>query len=109
MNIFTAKRISRGVYALYMIPCALLSFFLNICVKTYIAQLNSGYGERLEALFIAILGVWIFVLIIEIVTIVKRLHDIGKSGCYAFLLIIPLINLILMIALFFWPPKKDLN
>jgi uncharacterized membrane protein YhaH (DUF805 family) len=108
MNVFTAKRITRGVYALYIIPCLIFSFFLNIVSGQL--EIYSSYGQIdsvYTVIFLVSLALCLFLLVVEVLLVVKRLLDIGKSGYLAFLLIVPLVNLILVIALCFWPPKKE--
>ena len=43
--------------------------------------------------------IWIFTFIAFIAIVVRRLHDIGKSGWWALLLLIPVVNIIFVIYL----------
>ena len=89
-------RIRRTRYWLTMICTNLLFFPANISGD------NMPEGVATFTLLIFIPAVWILA-----ANVVKRCHDLGKSGFFALLMLIPLVNIIVGIDLAFF--QGDLN
>ena len=89
-------RIRRTRYWLTMFCTNLLFLPANV------AGDNMSEGVAVFTLLIFIPAVWIL-----LANVVKRCHDLGKSGFFALLMLIPLVNLIVGIYLAFF--QGDLN
>jgi len=70
-------------------------FWKNTIVMGIISSVASMFAERTDSLLVALLAlaIAIVVLIIIICTAVKRSHDLGKSGIFAILYFIPIVNI----------------
>lgn len=90
------NRIKRNTFWKIVTPIFLISFWLS---SVYDAE-NSPPGFLLSVigLILSILLVWILY-----ATYVKRLHDLGKSGWYALVVLIPFLNLLFILYLGFAP------
>lgn len=77
----------------------ILIIALNIAFLIFLFYLLSGLKNRFVIDIIALFIITIF-LFIGIIAIIKRLHDLDKSGFYIFILILPFHNLILLFHLF---------
>ena len=101
----------RGFLPLSMILIILMAIS-NISLSTFTTyfQVNSetlapvGFIKFLNYAVI-LLSFFIFVIISNVS--VKRLHDTNNNGWWAILNLVPLINLLLLLFLFFAPSKKD--
>lgn len=83
----------------------LISIFTNfLFLPANIAGDDMGMGVALFTLLIFIPAIWIL-----LATLTKRFHDLGHSGWYALLLLIPLLNVIIGIWVAFWPGDHDSN
>lgn len=91
-------RNNRGTYWLIAICTNLLFLPANI------AGDDMGMGVALFTLLIFIPAIWI-----GLANLTKRFHDLGHSGWYALLLLIPLLNVIIGIWAAFWPGDNDSN
>jgi uncharacterized membrane protein YhaH (DUF805 family) len=92
MNIFTANRIGRLVYFGWMLPICVISGFITAYVK------DNLYGDEASTVL------WITGIISAVFAafpIVKRLHDLNKSGWLWLLGLIPLVNVFFGIYLLF--------
>ena len=90
------NRIKRSTFWKIVTPIFLVSFWLS---SVYDAE-NSPPGFLLSVvgLILSILLVWILY-----ATYVKRLHDLGKSGWYALVVLIPFFNLLFILYIGFAP------
>ena len=90
---------------------ALGAFFLLLPQLYFLLQIGGaqdsgcGIGFFLLGFFVSvILSIWsLFALF------VKRLHDIGLPGALSLLVVFSGINLLLFLALSFWPSKQEVN
>jgi len=97
-NIFSFKgRISRGMYALTVIPAIFINIVLNISSR-YVTDSN---------VVIVVLVLSLLMLYLLFAATVKRARDIGKSSLLAVLLIIPLIGFFVILYLLFANTKVD--
>ncbi len=108
MNLFQG-RVSRTVYFLSTISLSILTSSVIQFGKAAIVSVNI---DILLLEFILMLGLLVFVVFLVLAQIglhIKRWHDMGKSGWWTLLMAIPLINLFVVLALFFIPgdPKKN--
>lgn len=96
------NRIKRNTFWKIVTPIFLVSFWLS---SVYDAE-NSPPGFLLSVigLILSILLVWILY-----ATYVKRLHDLGKSGWYALVVLIPFLNLLFILYLGFAPGNIGAN
>lgn len=96
------NRIKRNTFWKIVTPIFLISFWLS---SVYDAE-NSPPGFLLSVigLILSILLVWILY-----ATYVKRLHDLGKSGWYALVVLIPFFNLLFILYLGFAPGNIGTN
>ncbi len=101
----------RGFLPLSMILIILMAISnISLSIFTTYFQVNSetlapvGFIKFLNYAVI-LLSFFIFVIISNVS--VKRLHDTNNNGWWAILNLVPLINLLLLLFLFFAPSKKD--
>lgn len=93
-------RYTRGEYATLVFFGFLISFLL-----AFINQL-AQYDEVLGPLFTLAYAVWgLLVIPANVVACVRRLHDMSESGVWAWLLLVPIANLLLVLSLLFTPTK----
>ena len=105
------QRIGRLRYLAYLLVCYfLLPFVMSLFSSLLIGLLssfgligNSGFGSLL--MFILYLPV---VLVTFVITI-RRLHDLDRTGWQSTLLLIPIINLIIIVALMLVPGDQQAN
>ena len=100
MSVFTKNRIGRLVYLGWMLPICVISGFLTTYVREEL------YGDEAST---ALLWIGIISAAFAAFPIVKRLHDLNKSGWLWLLGLIPLVNLIFGIYLLFGKGTADSN
>jgi uncharacterized membrane protein YhaH (DUF805 family) len=94
MNIFTAKRIGRLFYFGWMLPICVISGLITAAVE------DIRYGASVVLIISAAFAAF---------PIVKRLHDLNKSGWLWLLGLIPLVNVFFGIYLLFGKGTEDSN
>ena len=103
----TQGRLNRKRYLIYMAilaVCGALAKFTTSCMATLLT------GDPNGALVIAI--TFMLALVAgtgNVMLIIRRLHDIGKSGWFTLLIFVPVIGVIFSIALFFIPGQVGWN
>lgn len=71
-----------------------------------IGILFGNYDEVIQ--FLSIL-VALLLVPINVGLVIRRFHDLNKSGFYILLLLVPIVNVAIIIYLFFWPSFKESN
>lgn len=107
-KIFTTEgRLNRKRYLIYMILFALVmagSKFTMSCMATFLTgNPNGTLVMIITAILALIAGTG------NIMLIIRRLHDIGKSGYFALLAFVPVIGIIFSIAMFIIPGQIGWN
>ncbi len=92
------------LFILMAIPNVSLAVFLTYFHIKNEALAPAGFIKFLNY---AAIGLYIFLFIISIIVSAKRLQDANKADSWALLLLIPLINIFLLLFLFFAPSKKN--
>lgn len=96
------NRIKRSTFWKITIPVFLISFGFSIVFE---AEGNPpGLLLSIAGLILSIPLIWVLY-----ATYIKRLHDLGKSGWYALVVLIPLINLLFILYLGFVPGNTGVN
>ncbi|MBQ7454342.1 MAG: DUF805 domain-containing protein [Selenomonadaceae bacterium] len=107
-EIFTTNgRLNRKRYLIYMIILALSTTAVKITTTAMITLLTGDPTGTLVMMITLML-----VLIAgtgNIMMIIRRLHDMGKSGYFALLVFVPVVGAIFSIALFFIPGQVGWN
>lgn len=99
-SIFSASgRIGRGLYLGYL----LMAFIIAICAEAV------GRFSLDPALLILSILLYLFSIFLDVVSTIKRLHDIGESWIGSLLLFVPFINIILILYLLVKPGQKGEN
>ena len=97
------NRIKRNTFWKIITPIFLISFWFSSNV--YDAEHSPpGFLFSTIGLILSILLVWILY-----ATYVKRLHDLGRSGWYALVVLIPFFNLLFILYLGFAPGNTGAN
>ena len=70
-----------------------------------------GSGESILAGILAgvVVGLYIVVLVLGVIFMIKRWHDMNRSGWYSLLLFIPLVNIIVGLVMLFVPGTDGPN
>jgi len=91
-------RIGLGVFALAVL-------FWAVLPGVPIAQMaaNQHDDARLALWTLALVIVGLVSMVSLIMLSIKRVHDMGFAGIFAFLLFVPIASLVALIAFFFWP------
>jgi len=107
-EIFTTDgRINRLRYLKYMIVLALISG-VSTFVLSSMATFFTGDPNSLPITMIT--GAWALIAGAgNIMLIIRRLHDMDKSGWFALLTFVPIVNVIFSIAMFFVPGTVGYN
>ena len=93
-------RARRQEYWMFALINAIISFTLLGLAIVSAGVSNNDIGATLAMLFYALYGLYsLFILIPGIAVLVRRLHDIGKSGGWFFISFIPLIGGIWLLVL----------
>ena len=98
----TKGRMSRKIYFLYIILPLLSVYFLMGIFLGF-------FPERLDQLLILY---WVFTVVagwISVVTLIKRIHDFGKSGWYCLLSIFPYVGVLFLLIFMGMPGSKGPN
>lgn len=100
INVFSAEgRIGRLRYLAFLFLISIVYYGINLLFLGGMAA--GGGGALMVGSMIIFAGVAIAVLVISMFLAIQRLHDINKSGWWILLFIVPLLNLILMMGLWF--------
>ena len=107
-EIFTTDgRLNRLRYLKYM-----LIFALMVGIATFVTSSMATFltGNPTGTLVNVITGIWAIVAGCgNVMLMIRRLHDLGKSGWFALLALVPLIGMIFSIYLFCAPGQIGLN
>ncbi len=89
-------------YSLFTLGCYALMALLGV--------LAALLGEAAAAI-VAVAGVimGIGAIVIGFIMVAQRLHDLNRSGWFMLLFLIPLINIVVMLYVFFWPGTAGQN
>jgi uncharacterized membrane protein YhaH (DUF805 family) len=96
------SRIKRSTFWKIIIPVLLISLGLSIVFEA--EGDPQGLLLSTAGLILSVPLVWVLY-----ATYIKRLHDLGKSGWYALVVLIPLINLLFILYLGFVPGNTGVN
>ncbi len=105
-------RIGRLRYAVLALLVPVSVFIVGVVVQNLILVLVEAVaGEEAGAAIETLASIAILVLIvwIGIAAAVRRLHDLGHSGRWALILIVPLVGFVVQIALLFGAGKEGEN
>ena len=107
-KIFTTKgRLNRKRYLIYMLAIAAVmagTKFTMSCMATLLTGDPNGALVMAITLMLALIaGAG------NVMMIIRRLHDLGKSGYFTLLVFVPVIGAIFSIALFFIPGQVGWN
>ena len=81
-----------------------------ICVETIVFVVGLLLGTLLEFLFPLLLGIFsIGAFIFSLPLAIRRLHDIGKSGWYLLLGLIPFVGFIIILYFFVQDSQREQN
>lgn len=94
--IFTSKRINRRSLVIYN-TCLILFLYLVSFLRDIVL---------LNLIFFIF---YLFIIGVTLSVLVSRLHDFNRTGWWALLIFIPIVNLILFTMLFFVPGNKNKN
>ena len=100
-------RIGRLRYLAYGAAMALLSWV----IMAIPLALSAGSGAPTESMLFGVVNFAVAIggLVLGVIWIIKRVHDMDKSGWLALLMFIPLVNLIFMLFLIFAPGTQGGN
>ncbi|HSA83886.1 MAG TPA: DUF805 domain-containing protein [Patescibacteria group bacterium] len=103
-------------------PYLIRFFYIRLNRRNYFLGINTPYLFLLALSFTNItnsmpqgISLFIGLTLLIIITIygislnIRRLHDINKSGLWMLGLFVPVLNIIVMIMLYFWPGTKGNN
>lgn len=103
----TEGRLNRKRYLIYMLilaVCGALAKFTTSCMATLLTgDPNGGLVMAITGILAIIAGTG------NIMLIIRRLHDLDKSGYFVLLVFVPVIGIIFSIALFFIPGTVGYN
>ena len=99
-------RINRGRFLLYIIVLSVISIVVTAVYTSAVQNLQAPFAS---IGFIVALIILIISAVAGISAWVRRLHDVNLSGFYAFLMIVPLVNIILGLYLLFKPGDSNPN
>ncbi|MEJ2407206.1 MAG: DUF805 domain-containing protein [Candidatus Thiodiazotropha sp.] len=103
-------RIGRLRYLAYSTGLILLWFIGGILAAVAIPALETGNNEVIGGIAALLLIVlYLFMLVASFALAVRRINDFDTSGWLSVLLILPLLNLILMLVLWFVPGTRGQN
>lgn len=107
-EIFTTEgRLNRKRYLIYMIALALVSgvstFVLSSMATFFTGDPNSAPVMLITLAWALIAGAG------NVMLIIRRLHDLGKSGYFALIVFIPVIGIIFSVAMFCLPGQVGWN
>lgn len=107
-NIFnTEGRLNRLHYIKYMVILAItagLSTFVMSSMATFLTGDPNGFLVNL------ITGIWALIAGVgNAMLMIRRLHDLGKSGYFVLIALIPVIGFVFSIYLFFAPGQYGAN
>lgn len=107
-EIFTTEgRLNRKRYLIYMIALALIAgistFVLSSMATFFTGDPNSAPVMLITLAWALIAGAG------NVMLIIRRLHDLGKSGYFALIVFIPVIGIIFSIAMFCLPGQVGWN
>ena len=107
-EIFTTDgRLNRLRYLKYMVILALIGIggtFVTSCMATFLT------GSHESSLVTIVTGIWGIVATVgNVMLVIRRLHDLDKSGWFALITIIPVVGFIFSIYLFFAPGTVGYN
>lgn len=97
-NLFTG-RIKR-------IPFAIGSFFANSIFGLFLFYY---YGNLRFDLYLYLWALFAICLFFLISLMVRRLHDIDKSGFWVFVFVLPILNILMIFFLLIYPGKEESN
>ena len=107
-EIFTTDgRLNRLRYLKYM-----LIFALIVGIATFVTSSMATFltGNPTGTLVNVITGIWAIVAGVgNVMLMIRRLHDLGKSGLFVLLAFVPVIGIIFSIALFCMPGQVGYN
>ena len=89
-------KLTRGQF----FPSVLITIFLKI----YLSFITIGIHKDMYP-FLTLIGIGLLYYLFRIV--IRRLHDINKSGWFSTVLLIPFLNIFVIIILFFIPSYVD--
>ena len=82
----------------------------NFLISFVLGFIGGLLGEKIGTVFTVISGLWSLVVLIPSLAVAwRRLHDIGRSGAYFLLILIPLVGAILLIVWFCQPGQPGDN
>ena len=100
------ERIGRIRFLAYGFAIGLASWFILIPV----AFLGGGAPGQPSLVFIAVaIPAFLFVVVMQVIFVVRRLHDMNTVGWWAFLLLVPVANFIFELVLIFAPGSEAEN
>ena len=103
----TEGRLNRGRYIKYMLILAIAGAaakFTTSCMATLLTgDPNGALVMTITAILAVIAGVG------NVMLIIRRLHDLGRSGNFALLVIVPIVGILFSIYLFFAPGQVGWN
>ena len=103
----TEGRLNRLRYLKYMVLLAVvggLATFVTSCMAAFLT------GSHESSLVTIVTGIWgIAAVVGNVMLVIRRLHDLDKSGWFALIAIIPVIGFIFSIYLFFAPGTVGYN
>jgi uncharacterized membrane protein YhaH (DUF805 family) len=91
-------RSTRTEYWMFVLWCT-LGFFALFCLFTIGAGLSGGRLGDIVGIVLAvpIALLWLWITIAHLAVSVRRLHDIGFSGWWLLLIVLPMLSLVLLI------------
>ncbi len=94
-------RIGRFVFALAVVGLLIAGIAVNVVVA-----LLSGIGVP-EVLLYTALALWAAIsLVVAMSFTARRWHDLGRSGWWSLLSLVPIVNLFCLFILLFWPGQS---
>ena len=99
---FTAHgRLNRKPYILR----GLLLWILSLIISGVTEVMAESDSVVILLLSLVLLGVWSALCVASIMLVIRRWHDLGKSGWFTLLLLVPLVNI--AVAIYLWVKKGD--
>jgi len=107
-KIFTPEgRLNRLRYLKYMIALALISGISTFVLSSMMTFLT---GDPNSTPVLMVTGAWALIAGAgNVMLIIRRLHDMGKSGWFALIVFVPVIGVIFSIAMFLIPGQVGWN
>lgn len=112
-------RLSRlALLARYLIVTIISYLLIGLVIFAAVSLSGSNFENLMASEDFSAIGligaiplvvIVVLMFVVSIFLTIKRLHDFNRSGWFSLVLLIPLVNVLFMLVLFFWPGSKSAN